>query len=266
VVLFPNTQGGCQQPQPCQTLNSPCITFYWVGAGAQSVSYNYALSGQPQATATVNFNVSGPTGQDQTTPPPFGTVGLLPPPNFVSATNPALELGGSAANLGIKFTISATPPGTNSGAFSFVQIVTKSPVQRRVGAQSPLCSLGTGLDKSYPYGMDPNDPSSTNDNPGVPLQAGDAETAFSFAATMYLMWSPSPASACAAGSACAIPVPLGLWNWSWGGDAINTLDPGQGPQGWLPIAGGCSAPTATKFQPSTQYPAWTTQTHAGSCN
>jgi hypothetical protein len=266
VVLFPNTQGGgCQQPQPCQTLqNSACVTFYWVTAGTQNITYSYTLSDGSKGGATANFVVSGPTNAN-----------VAAPTDAVGIQSSDLSIAfGVDDKIGISFTVSATVPPENQGTFSWVQLVTKNPLAYRTSNRGtrqctnsiflPPNDTSPALDNGYPTdtGL------TAEDNPETALQDSAPSSGFigeisggaSFA--MYSMWTPNAASGCTNGTACTIPIPLGTTSWSYSGDAINTLtnQPANGTN-WTMASPGCALPNVPDpkgppFVPGTTYPQW----------
>jgi hypothetical protein len=101
----------------------------------------------------------------------------------------------------------------------------------------------------------------TNDSPGAELDSANGDVNDTFAATMYLLWTPGANPQCnSSGTPCVIPVPLSLVNWRFKGDAINTLDPSNTPEGWIL---GCrqTQGLADQSQTTTSHPTWTTVTH-----
>jgi hypothetical protein len=270
VVRFPNTQaGGCQQPQPCQTLtNSPCVTFYWVGAGAQSVSYNYTLSGAPPGccSATVTFNVVGPSQPSVTV-----NVGTVQEEVVAGALYQALDGvpfpdGGT---VGMMAQAGVPPPSWPAGSYSWVQLITGYKVQYRgpqLGVQTFSQSALPALDGGYPYPVTVSTRAlrdTAADSPSIRLDSpGCGEGQKGLSATTYLLWTPAQGP--------AIPVPLGSVSWGYGGDSINTLNPPLPVNGWIlaicAYPGTPGTPAQPQFQPSATYPEWgTLATIAGSC-
>jgi hypothetical protein len=265
VVLFPNTQGGgCQQPQPCQTLqNSACVTFYWVTAGTQTITYSYTLSDGSKGGATANFVVAGPTNINVNAP--TSTLVIVPSPDLVSfGTDPV-------TSPGVQFDATATtPPPGNSGAFSWVQIV--EPYQSRLltgqaVAQVVYCTNDIFdvpkpqpvLDTSYPYATGPK----TKDSPAAPLmatyqgsQVGEMAVAAQ-AFTMYLLWTPNAVSPCQ-DLGCTIPVPLASGSWGYACDAANTLQGETNGTQWslLCPTPANNTPGKVKFSATAQHPQW----------
>ena len=236
-------------------------TFYWTNAGtSRAMLYQYTLTSGAKGSATVTFNVSGPTGGPMTATP--GTVNVWPAGTAAggAATTPWLEFGtAQAGNVGMNFVATATPPSGNTGSFSWVQLVGTNSWQFRTNPTSGTHTFGTGLDNTYPYAGSINN---TNDSPGVQLDGGtsaEGEAAETFNATMYVMWTPTASTACT-GTACTIPVPLGSAAWSFSGDVTKTLNPAQGTttKTWIKSCGAAGTVTVTA---SSSYPVWTNTIH-----
>jgi len=84
--------------------------FYWVDQGLRQFTFNYTLANGNSSIARVSFSVSGPSqsaGTPYITATP-GASGIMP--------GPYLQLGGSASNIGMKFSASATLPSAGSNA------------------------------------------------------------------------------------------------------------------------------------------------------
>lgn len=174
--------------------------FYWVDTDtSRTVTYTVTPSSGAPISATVTFNVVGPTITSFTSP--VGSVNIQ--------NNNKLAFGGSLSNIGIKFDVAGSPPTGYSGTFSWVQLITDSKtVSNRSTGSTRTCLYGPGLDSVYPY----NSSSTTaNDNPSVSLSSY-VEVTDADHFTMYLMWTSSLSS--------SIPVPLGHVDWSWSGDAV----------------------------------------------
>jgi hypothetical protein len=226
------------------------------------MKYQYTLTNGASGSATVTFNVAGPTGTPMTAVP--GTVNVWPAgtANGGNATTPWLEFGvAKAGNVGVQFTATATAPAGNAGSFSFVQLVGTNSWQFRTNPTTGTHTFGTGLDTFYPY---PNvTATTTNDSPGIQLDAAGAptqgEAAETFHATMYLMWTPTASGSCT-GTYCAIPVPLANASWSFNGDVIKTLNPTQGANvdTWIKSCGAAGTVTVTA---GSTYPVWTNTIH-----
>jgi len=259
VIPLPNPNG---TPSDCQSsLIQNCLNFYWVDQGnGRTVTYTSTIGGKPGPTATMTFNVTGPT--NVTVSAPTGVVGIQ--------ASPLALAFGVGDNIGIDFTVSATPPSRNQGAYSWVQLVlsyTQNYVTSNLGVRycvNPAFSSdkSPALDTGYPTDTGPE----ANDSPGVPLQASTptngniGEISGSGKFTMYSMWTPNAAGGCTGGAACTVPVPLGTVSWQFAGDAINTLAP-QTSNGtnWTVAPPGCASPNAVgtaPFSPGTLYPQW----------
>jgi hypothetical protein len=212
-------------------FSQPSTTFYWVDTGtARNVVYNLTLSDGSTWSASVPFNVSGPTSTTMTA--------VLGPVNIVSG--PRLEFGNSGTP-GIEFTAGTTPPTGTTGQFLFVQIVTAYNVSYSTGCQF---STGTGLDNVYPLPFDSSSNNSTNDSPSIALFSVDSEGFANFSATTYLLWQPNVTN--------SIPVPLGNISWQWSGDAVQI-----GSSGVFSL--NTSNKNASAFSPSISFPTWTTR-------
>jgi hypothetical protein len=258
-----STSGSAQllQSTVCpSTPNCAAKAFYWVDTGtSRQLTFTLNLDNGKSSSATVTFNVDGPRNASFT-----ATSGRVDVWSAAVAgqggTNPWLgdgnvtTLNGSGINF--KVDSSTQLPTGNSGTYSWVQLIGPNLATYQPG--STTRTLGTGLDGGrYPYPMMPGCTDCTNDSPGIELLSVNSEETDSFQATMYLMWTPNPAGGC---SACTVPVPIGFVNWRMKGDAINTLDPNQGPNanGWIL---GCGQNSADPFIPSTSYPQWTSASH-----
>lgn len=236
-------------------------TFYWTNSGTgRAMQYSYTLTNGGKGSASVTFDVTGPTGGPMTATP--GTVNVWPAGTAAGghATTPWLEFGtATAGNLGMSFVATATAPAGNAGAFSFVQLVGTNSWQFRTNPATGTHTFGTGLDNTYPYDTG----TSTNDSPGIQLDAAGAptegEAAETFNATMYVMWTPTAQTSCT-GTDCAIPVPLGNAAWKFNGDVVKTLNPNQGANvdTWIKSCGGPGTITVTA---SSAYPVWTNTIH-----
>jgi hypothetical protein len=260
VFPLPNPNG---TPTDCQSsLTQNCLNFYWVDQGnGRTVTYSSTVGGQPGPSATVTFNVTGPTNVNVDAP--TGVVGVQ--------ANPLAISFGVDQNIGIAFQVSATLPQWNQGTYSWVQLIlaaTRSYVTSALGVRycvdsAFLSDTSPALDTSYPTDTGP----AADDSPSVPLQASTlsngniGEIAGGVKFTMYSMWTPNAASGCTNGAACTVPVPLGTVSWQYSGDAINTLTQ-QTSNGtnWTIAPPGCASPGApgtAPFRPGASYPQWT---------
>lgn len=243
-----------ETPLPLSTASSPI--FYWKVPGNQTITYQYTMSGGGSSVsspiATAGFNVLGPTGavvhtcggnvSSCSNDASLGTVRI--------GAGPSLEFGGTASNVGINFTASATlPSGYPNSRFNWVQLETKDifvltptnggAVQTCVPTSQPVATTGTGLDTQYP--TDITNP--TEDNPDYVLTSTYNEVTRTFTARMYLMWT--------SGLTNSVPVPLGYVDWQFSGDAtlVNATS-----NTWTIKSGSGSSNT---FQASVAYPLWT---------
>jgi hypothetical protein len=247
----------------CQTFTESCLVFYFTSAGgAESVTYNYTLSGQPQVAATVNFTVSGPSQPNVSVK--TGTVRNEVTTNFglILAIDGVPVTGGTA---GMWAQAPAPLASWPAGNYSWAQILSQFRVQYRgpqLGSQAFVQAALPVLDGVYPYNVTSktNVPADTvTDNPYSSLAQPCAEVATVFSATMYLLWTPAAQASGCTGLNCTIPVPLGSFNWGYGCDSINTLNPSAPSNvgGW--VLAGCEHPTiaaSPQFQASASYPNW----------
>jgi hypothetical protein len=239
-------------------LTGSSLQFYWIDAGnSRSITYTYVMTNLSSASATVTFNVDGPSGLTVTTPY-LAAVRIMP-------TN-LLELGdkdpNDPSNYGIVIQASATHYPSSQGRFRWVQLI----IQDRLGYRDtggPHSCVPNGfvtapgvpeLDVAYPYSPDGdmNSSSYTDDSPKAGLSDMQGEVARDFRARMYLMWISTLTN--------AIPVPLGYVNWQFAGDAINTLSLAQGENGttWILPYYPKSADSFVASQTSTSFPLWQT--------
>src|ERR1700722_12352748 len=261
---------GKAQPVPTNTTSASYGPFYWVTAGSLKMTYQYTLSsGAKSPVSTATFNVAGPASVKLytcggnvgaggcTANGALGKVAINP--------GPKLQFGGTATNIGIEFTASATTP---SGQFSWVQeitndVITNTPsnggaVQTCYPPEKPTAGVFPGLDTSYPYGY-VGTPAMTNDNPSQGLTNVNKTVSRAFSAQMYLLWIPTAAEGGTGGSACTIPVPLGSVKWRYNGAAKLT---NSANNTWAVTSG---SGTANAFVASSTYPAWTSWvTYSGS--
>jgi hypothetical protein len=229
-------------------LQKSNVTFYWVDQGSGiPVTYKYCvnipgLSAGDIANglncslpANAAFTVDGPTGADVT--PSDETVGISPDQSEMA--------------WGIRFASSASPPSQTPGVFKWVQLVTSDNVNFFFqDGTSMVCTLGPGLDTSYPYAQG----NTAVDGPSVPLDASsnEIEVTDSTQYQMYLMWDPETSS--------SIPVPLGYLPWTTSGDALYN----SGTSAWS-LNSGTSATNSSSFVKSNTYPTWS-KTLTGTIN
>ncbi len=277
------------------------VTFYWTNASdaggcasaSCSVSFTYELSNLQTGSATVTFNVGGPTNVAVATTPSAVNVRNPPSSDLTFPDVPVLQNGGGGVP-GMKFLATATLPAPNPGLYWWVQLISSDQ-----DCNLKLNSAGGGvycfnqipglpeLDTTYPYGAPcppycnvwkTNVPSDTaKDSPLSYLVLGQGEYMRSFYATMYLTWFPKADSVCTGTfyGPCTIPAPLGSVSWHWSGDGIDTLNTIQSqspppPEGdgnpfsyqlWLPNSQNpsCANPhnsVANPFQAGGGLPQW----------
>lgn len=216
-------------------------TFYWVDSGTtRSVTYSLTLSDGSTSSASVPFDVSGPTSPSMTAALNPGGVTI-----DVAGDNLLLEFGNNSTTFGITFTPTVTQPSGTTGTFSYVQLINSD--QAVITNDGPptnfTCSIGTGLDNVYPYHMRPD--GTAADSPGVALNSTYTELVETFSATMYLMWN--------SGLPNSIPVPLGSMQWGYSGDAHRDTSTSlwelRNPSG-----------TNQTFSAGITYPTWSTHT------
>lgn len=258
-------------PTPLTSLTSPNITYYWIAAaGQQAMNYQYTLNNGNSNSATVTFNVGGPTaptllqtlignvnvGLDSDGDPAVGLYGL-PKPAVV--LDPGTD--------GVIF--QAAAPGANwgSGQYSWVQVIQQDTVYVLVGGAPTNPQAASGLDgTSVPYKASYASQQAVQggygkdlavDAPNNCLEGLWGEEARSFYATTYLMWEPQADPNCVGGD-CTIPIPLGSIAWEWKDDAINTAK-GNTTTWTLGAPGGCVLAPQPQFQPgdaNPSYPHW----------
>jgi hypothetical protein len=273
------------QPTNCST-SSYCdlAPFYWVAMGSQTVEFAYTAGNLISNSASVTFNVLGPTGSlllQPTMAPNNSGVQVVSSWNL--STCCVAAPGGA---VGIAFKSNATlpsatetpSPGTNQ-AFLWTQLITSIQNMYMVasGVYTTPQTPGSGLDNSYPYAYFSLDPTMTVDTPsaGLPNSTTYGEGWESFTATMYLMWDPALPSGCQPAktvesvsdgtliftstvSTCtSIPVPLSSVTWHWSGCAINTLVRQSNSTTWtLSTSNGCpvETPGTPQSGPLNSYP------------
>jgi hypothetical protein len=258
-----STTSGAIVPLPA--TNTGTFTFYWVAEGSsQQITYTWSFNNGTSISASVTFNVTGPTAVSVGLSP--STVNIVPPPTSLSAGFPLL-IDGNIGVIGMKFLASSNPPNGNQGTYQWVQLLNKDTIFMLAATGSKTCPSVSGgplLDTTYPYGNGiatvtttkvTNDTAQDSPANGLPTSWG--EVARSFSATMYLMWVPNPDSRCTNGTACTIPATLGTVNWGWTGDAINTLQPQQNAGvSFTRWTLNCSNPSNGGFQTTTSLPQW----------
>jgi hypothetical protein len=252
-------------PLPTDTTTTSYGPFYFTSPGTYTMTYQYtfdingASGTSPVSTAT--FTTDGPTGvsllicggdidendgADCTGNGPLGKVAINP--------GPVLQFGGTAGNVGIAMTATATAP---PGNFTWVQrimgdVVTATPsaggaVQTCYPPEVPAVGVFPGLDTAYTYPIVNPAGTTAYDNPSVGLPNSYKKVSRAFSAMMNLMWTPTAAAECT-GDACTIPVPLGYVNWKVSATAkLNKKGT------WVPSGSG----SAHEFVASSSYPTWT---------
>jgi len=267
-----------QSNPPPNTFYS-CYTFYWVSSGSSSqlITYNYTMNNQEPNSASVTFNVSGPTGLNVSVDIGKATVEPITGNNVTPGGTPTLILFGvplrspNTGTAGIVFQASATPPTGNNGRYLWTQLVNNDLMYREGYYTRGQCTGGPNpsnpqLDKEYPYSatlnsspnpLIPNDIATDNPTSRTAMDQRVAEFARSFTATMYLLWTPTANNTCQSlnGNACTIPVPLGSINpnagWHFVGDTINALNTTGAVNGTTWIMQYNPQPARPQFQQNT---------------
>jgi hypothetical protein len=263
-------------------LNTGSVTFYWVvpGVDNETVSYTYQLSNGRSASASVTFNVDGPTGN--VLPNVFvnttDAATSIQPSNDPSLPDTTLiGMKGSPINpfYGVFFNVAnATPPKTTAGVYVFAQILDTVMLQRITssGYQAPTLA-NEQLDGGYPYPT--ADGMTVHDAPATYVSNTYGESGEKFGATMYVMWDPALPSGCIPAhvdstttpytyvpSMCtSMPIPLSSAHWGWSNCAVN-----QGVDGapnWTLKCG----PGSKQTPQASGYPIWSSCSASkfGSC-
>jgi hypothetical protein len=267
VQKFPAAQTGS-----CQTLSESCLMFYWVDqASSRTITLSYTLSAGAGNSATVTFNVGGPTSVSiAVAPSPLNPAAIQFGQSIIVGQGLVLAFGNGALmggqQPGITLNASAVLPGGNQGQYSWTQLLATYNVHyvnsKSGGREACALDVSPELDGSYSAYVDTGP--EYEDSPFVPLSDltdstnlyGEVETSFN--ATAYLMWMPNPASGCTAGAACNIIVPLATLSWTWTGDAINTLK--NQPNGTTWMLTGCQSCSNNPLASTSSYPRWQTST------
>ena len=253
-----NSSSGVVTSISTVNTNAQSYTFYWVDNGStRKMTYHYTLNtGATSPTATVTFNVVGPTSPTVAVAVPGRTVIS----NLTDSNNKPLKvlsfgtLEGTfptavdASVEGITFDGSANEPsGYSNAKFQWVQIVNSS-TSKFIAGTTTTCPA-SGLDNQYPYSK----LTGTSDAPGFGLASGNTEQTITTSYTMYFMWN--------SGLANAIPIALGHVDWTWTADAKQT-------SGVWSIISGSGGPTNTSqpFTVSSYFPRWTSQVLNGNCS
>lgn len=265
-------------------------TFYWIDqADNRTFTFTYKLLNGEQASATVTFNVKGPTqpAAAAVTGVTQIAVRLVRDQNGVVIERiPLLMFGDDTpANIGILFTTPALPNNAANepvGHYMFIQLINSDVVTLINGAGPHTCTHKNfagnpkpELDTTYPYAL-PANSDHTSDNPNVTLKPNFGYVNRAFAAKMYLMWDPAlnanGTSGCAIAttvqnpdhtftstpSQCAgsIPIPVGSWDWSVTCEGINTLSNATGQQNTTWTRGCGNNTQAPPFQSGLSIPGW----------
>ena len=193
-------------PQPVVREGST-TTFYWVTSGYdRTVSYHLKLANGVTATATVIFDVDGPSSTQVDVD--SEKVGIDP----AAANSSVLGMTGSGISFRARYFL---PEGVAKN-FIWVQIVQSDAITVNsngvrlhcVPKTQPISNVGAGLDTTYPY--DTHNP--TLDNPRIRLSSETQEYSRVFRARMFLLWT--------SGLSNSIPVPLGFVDWSFSGEVV----------------------------------------------
>jgi hypothetical protein len=203
-------------------------------------------------SVSTTFNVAGPSTI---------TVQTFPATSVVINSGPQMQLGSPPSSLGILFEATAVQPpgGYSSSNFEWIQLITNDSTVFTIPSGSCTASTGTGLDNTYPYeAIVSGSPGEAYDSPFVGLPATATNAAWSFGATMFLMWNPNTRG--------SIPVPLGYIPWSVTSDA----KPNSGATyGWSVQTGAVINPSSTTFGAFTEsstFPTWSTRVVNGPIN
>ena len=229
--VFPNTTGSSVQ-------------FYWLDQdnnsstkAYRSVHYSYILPDGTVGISSADFHVIGPLNI-----------------NIVPAIGPFVFRGngvtlGTDTIPGGQFDATGSNPPEAKGTLSWVQLIDSQSVTftNPGNPGQKVCSSGIGLDNTYPF------PGVTTaaDNPGAsfprvfPYTYVDAE----FAATMYLMWTPTSLNSTPLAN--SIPVVQGSVSWRF--SAVSSRK--SWINSWKEVSSATSA-SADKFVPSSDYPRW----------
>jgi hypothetical protein len=244
----------------CQ-IGLPCAynPFYFVTVGSTATfTFSYTLNNGQTGSAPVTFTSNGPQGVTVSVRPGAAVQQYL----FSGKDVIGLGNANQDATSGVFFKPSVSSSATVPGQYSWVQIITKDEegvvdpdLGKDILPSDP--DLIPGLDTSYPYS---NDQGEIGDAPYLVLVSKEGEISQSFAATMYLMWTPQADASCQTGGACTIPVPLVSAAWGFHDDTVNTLNPSMPStyHNWLQNA--CSAldsgTVITPLSKSSDYPMW----------
>ncbi len=229
-------------PQPV-TRNGPSITLYWVRPGLdRRITYRVTTADGQSASATVHFDVQGPSLRD---------VMVVQPIDIT--VRPGDDLGSSYmdfAGSGIWFQAHYNLPAGLLRNYTWAQVVTQDLILIRIGADHLVCrpqsdpqaELGAALDTDYPY--DWHNP--VRDSPPIQLQPDMEEVSRDFHARMYLLWG--------SGMSNSIVVPLGYVPWHFQGHVIRK-DLLANSWTLLDGSGGPDDP-AHPYRSTRSYPTW----------
>jgi hypothetical protein len=209
-------------------LKKSNITFYWVYPEDDNipVTYKYCVDipgvgNQCSEKAKAAFNLTGP-GDAQMTVDAYNAVTI----NKIVDRQPCLPVdwdlylqygvfagyddkvcpdsdGETANPVGIKF----TQPGVSSnGAYTFVQLLTGDKTTYASGISSGAFVATPGMDGALGYPIPPfPGEDHVSDSPSAVLGQSYSKAGRTFAATMYMLWTPSIQN--------SIPVPIGYQKW-----------------------------------------------------
>jgi len=200
------------------------------------------------------------------------------------STTPRLANGDNSDTNGISIRASGDTSNLSTvGGWIFVQIINQVSFSYVTSPPSSKFVLQPGLDTTYPFqgGADLNDSPSISLDVSSSMFTAVGEKSESIQFSDYLMWDPQipppgsddcqlANSRVGAGniisynpSTCAsIPVPIATLSWGFEGDAIKTLNPGQGAGAntWILNCG--SAQTPTLGTGTIGFPNWTSTANA----
>ncbi|WP_353070122.1 hypothetical protein RBB75_07970 [Tunturibacter empetritectus] len=269
--------------------------FYFVTPGTYTFTFSYlANNGTTPPSVSITFVVAGPNldsrgnfmeGPDNNTPPTAGPVQIYGVGQYfgqlTANTTPELANGNNEDTNGMELTVTGTAPtGFSGGDWRFVQVINQLSYSYTSSPTSSPFVLQPGLDTLYPH-------SSANilfmDSPGMVLDpthfgrtqfvsVGEESESAKF--TTYLLWDPqiatdgshdcslassqqaSNGSISYSDSTCvSIPIPMASLSWGFAGDALKTLNPGQGAgtNTWILQCGTANTPGLG----AAGYPNWT---------
>jgi len=272
----PGPKGGHVVPTPSTNCPGNCnFTYYYQGApGVARMTLNYNLVNGTTSSATVDFNLNGPSGVilpntslqlDNTSVVITNTNNGSAEMHMGNAPGSGVN-GGNSPDIGVVITSNVAFTQGNLIWVQIKQSSTLTTIWDPSFGFNPPPNTGVGLDGGFPY--PPRDNKSASDAPGRSLSSSMGEGSKTFDAIMYVMWDPAipgpGQTSCTTAhvntgtapytyiaSTCAsIPVPLGLVRYKWSGCAINH---GAGPNpNW---AVQCGAATSLPPEPA-GFPEW----------